>query len=259
MIFKKRQDTDDVEPVVSIQARGIDVKEVLADLFAQAKLQFMLNSGIEKRIYLSVREVPFTRALQMVCDSANLQYSLQDQVYVIQAAGSAPNPVGAMHELPRNTKPANEQDALRRRVNLNFNQTVIKAIVSSLSRQSGMPIELDAGIPNYRMSAKLPGTTLEVALNAICTGTGLKYTWTGEGFKITRTVSAAAVSPGRVITPVPPKVRPSGEKPNPRTAPVRNMPPSAGTLCPKCKATLEKEWNYCPLCGAWVKPLTQPK
>lgn len=251
MIFKRRQDIDETDPVVSIQARGTDVKEVLADLFTQAKRDFMLNSSSEKKIYLSVRQIPFTKALQMVCEAARLRFTLQDEIYIIEAAGSSTE--------TRNPEPQNVQDALKRRVSLKVNQMGIRAIAAGLSKQSGVPIELDKGVPNYRINAKLPETTLEAALHAICSGTGLKYEWTDQRFKITRTVSAAMVSPSQVITLVSPKVRPAGEKANPRTAPVRNVPPSAGAVCPKCRAVLEREWNYCPLCGAWVKPVTQPK
>lgn len=251
MIFKRRQDIDETDPIVSIQARGIDVKEALVDLFTQAKRDFMLTSGIEKKIYLSVREVPFTKALHMVCEAARLRFVLQDEIYVIEATGSNPE--------IQNPIPQNAQDALKKRVSLNVNQTEIQAIAASLSKQSGVPVKLDNGVPNYRINAKLPGTTLEVALNAICSGTGLTYEWTGQGFKIMRTVSAAMVSPSRVITLVPPTVRLSGEKASPRTAPTRNVTPSVGAVCPKCRTALEKEWNYCPRCGAWVKPITQVK
>lgn len=251
MIFKRRQDIDETDPVVSIQARGTDVKEVLVDLFTQAKRDFMLSSGIEKKIYLSVREVPFTKALQMICEAARIRFVLKDEIYVIEATGSS-REIGS-------PIPQNEQDALKRKISLNVNQTGIQAIAASLSKQSGVPVKLDKGVPNYRINAKLPGTTLEVALNAICSGTGLTYEWTGQGFKIMRTVSAAMVSPSRVITLAPPKVRPSSEKASLRTAPTRNVPPSAGVVCPKCRTALETGWNYCPLCGAWVKPITQVK
>jgi hypothetical protein len=250
----KRQDADKEERLVSVQARGTDVRDVLADLFTQAKCEFVLSDGIEKKIYLSVRDVPFTKALQMVCESAGLQFSLRDQIYLIQPAMRIPN-----SGLRTPDPTASEQEVLKRKVNLNFHQASIEAITADLRKQSGVPIELEKGVPNYRINAKLWGTTLETALDAICKGTGLQYQWTGQGFRITRTFSAATVSPSRVITLAPPKIRISGEKASPRTAPARNVVPGAGAVCPKCRALLEGNWNYCPLCGAWVKPLTQSK
>lgn len=239
--------SDTSEPLVSLQALGTDVRDALSDLFSQAKQDFVLSPQVKGQIYLTIHNQPFTIALNAVCEAAELKYARRGTVYYVQplTGGAA----GARAEL-------SEKVLLVKLVSLNLRGSDLKTALASLQKQTGAPMRLAPNAPNLRLNATLQKVSLQTALNAICTGTGLEYRWTGSGFEIKRSESVPVVSPSRVVTLQPPIGVESQLSAKP--SPIRSIPPSTGGIpCPKCRYALQKGWKYCPMCGAWVKPITE--
>jgi len=53
-------------PTVSISAKGEDVRSVLHDLFTQSKKSFVLQPSVRFVLYLSLKDIEFEEALQLV-------------------------------------------------------------------------------------------------------------------------------------------------------------------------------------------------
>jgi len=76
------QDTRN-QPKVTIAAKGTDVRTVLTDLFGQAKKDFVLEPNIRFVLYLSLTEMPFEEALEIVCKTASLRYEVQNGIWFL--------------------------------------------------------------------------------------------------------------------------------------------------------------------------------
>ncbi len=94
---------------------------------------------------------------------------------------------------------------------------------------------------------------MEAALDALCDGTGLRWQKQGDGYVIAPSGTPQA-RPAPTPTEQTPAARPAPA--NPRTAPSRPVAPDQPLRCPKCRYALQLDWRYCPICGAYVKHLT---
>jgi hypothetical protein len=86
MMFRRQ------EMLITLESRGKDAREVFAELFAQAKVDFVLQVDIARPVYLTLRETPFMRALQLLCEATNTRYSVREGVYYIAPMAGAPPP-----------------------------------------------------------------------------------------------------------------------------------------------------------------------
>src|ERR1044072_860195 len=78
------QEPPKVQPViVSITAQSTDVRIVIADLFIQAKKNFVLQPGINFALFLSLDKVTFEDALDIVCKQANLTFIIKNDIYFV--------------------------------------------------------------------------------------------------------------------------------------------------------------------------------
>ncbi|MDM7460972.1 MAG: zinc ribbon domain-containing protein [bacterium] len=231
------------EPTITLEARGTDAREVFAQLFSQAKVDFVLQVDIQRTVYLTLRETPFLRALQLLCEATNTRYSVRDGVYYIA-------PIAAAAPLP----PVQVQEARPRTVRLVGAGILLRAAAAEIAKQAGVKVEVAPDAPNLRYNLNLPSVSVEAALNALCEGVGLRWEPIEGGYRIA-TLGAPqarpADSPG-ISTPAPPRTAPA----NPRTAPSRPVSPENALRCPKCRYALQLDWRYCPICGAYVKHIT---
>ncbi|MDW8052869.1 MAG: hypothetical protein RMJ83_10390 [Armatimonadota bacterium] len=228
---------------ITLEARGTDAREVFAALFTQAKVDFILQVDIQRPVYLTLREVPFTRALQLLCEATNTRYSVRDGVYYI-----TPLPKGA--PLPQ----VQVQETRPRTVRLVGTGLTLQAVAAEIAKQTGVRVEVAPNVPNLRFNLNLPSASVEAALDALCEGTGLKWQKVGDRYQI----SIAGTPQAR---PIPASMQPASTQPrsipaNPRTAPSRPIAPEQPLRCPNCRYALQLEWRYCPMCGAFVKHLT---
>lgn len=227
------------EPRITLEAQGKDAREVFAELFRQAGKPFVLHVALERPLYLVLHETPFLQALQMLCEATDTRFSVRDGVYLI---------------LPRTPASRAESPRLSRTVKLVGTQMTLQQVVRAIETQAGVKVEIAPGTPALRFNLNLPSVEVEAALDALCRGAGLRWERTERGYRI-----ASAEPPRLKATPSP---NPTLSKPirspgaQPRSTPARAVPPNQPLKCPKCGYTLQLEWRYCPICGAWVKPLT---
>lgn len=170
----------DTIPSVNVSAKGDDVRVVLHDLFTQSKHNYVLDPGVRFALYLSLTNVEFEEALQLVCKNASLKYELQNGIYFVSKAGNAPapNPAPAKPVEPPKPKGKLPESVLNRMVTTRFDKVDIRNLFDELSRQTGVQIELEKAIPAYKLDAYLIKTSLKFALTTICDAAKLKYTFT---------------------------------------------------------------------------------
>ncbi|MFQ3611396.1 MAG: STN domain-containing protein, partial [Fimbriimonadales bacterium] len=185
----KRQD----EPKVTLEARGEDAREVFANLFRQVDRDFVLNLPAGKPVYLTLREVPFLRALNLLCEATQTRFSVRDGVYYISPAEPEPRPA-----------PASPTPPAPKRVRLVGNGLTLNAIAQEIRRQAGVEVVLEPNVPNLRLNLNLPAVTVEEALDALCRGTGLKWDKTEKGYRIRFEEPAVRATPSPSETATPP-------------------------------------------------------
>jgi hypothetical protein len=235
MMFRRQ------ETLITLESRGKDAREVFAELFAQAKVDFVLQVDIARPVYLTLRETPFMRALQLLCEATNTRYSVREGIYYIAPmAGASPPPPVQATERPR-------------AVRLVGSGLTLRAVAAEIGKQAGIKITVAPDAPDLRFNLNLPSVSVEQALDAVCEGTGLRWQKQGEGYLIAP-ISPPQARPAPAPTEQTPAARPAPA--NPRTAPSRPVAPDQPLRCPKCRYALQLEWRYCPLCGAYVKHLT---
>lgn len=237
MMFRRQ------EVLITLEARGKDAREVFAELFAQAKVDFVLQVDIERPVYLTLRETPMLRALQLLCEATNTRYSVRDGVYYIAPIAGAPPPPPPVQITP----------ARPRTVRLVGNGLTLRAIAVEIGKQTGVKVTVAPDAPDLRFNLNLPSVSVEAALDAVCEGTGLRWQKEGEAYTIAP-VSPPQARPAPAATAQTPEARSTPA--NPRTAPSRAVSPDQPLRCPKCRYALQLDWRYCPICGAYVKHLT---
>jgi len=231
--------TTSQEPLVTLESRGKDAREVFAELFLQAAKPFVLHVSLERPVYLTLPEMPFLRALQLLCAATDTRFTVRDGVYLI---------------VPRTPSERSEPTRPSRTVKLVGNQMTLPQVVQAIKAQSGIPVEVVPGIPALRFNLNLPSVELEAALDALCKGTGLRWERTARGYRIAPTEPPHLKAAQAPNPPPPGNVR--SPTTQPRSAPARAVPPDKPLMCPKCSYGLQLDWRYCPICGTWVKPLT---
>ncbi|MCX7925285.1 MAG: hypothetical protein N2554_05680 [Fimbriimonadales bacterium] len=231
------------DALINLEARGKDAREVFVELFAQAKVNFVLQAEIQRPVYLTLREMPFLKALQLLCEATNTRYSVRDGVYYITPVAGAPS-----------SPPITVQETRAPTLRLVGTGMPLRSVAAEIAKQAGVKVEVAPDAPNLRFNLNLPNVTVENALDALCEGTGLRWERIEGGYRI------AVVAPPQTRhapssggqTPAAPRSAPV----SPRTAPSRAVSPDQPLRCPKCRYELKTDWRYCPICGAFVKHLT---
>lgn len=231
------------EPMITLDARGKDAREVFAELFAQAKVDFVLQVDIQRPVYLTLRETPFLRALQLLCEATNTRYSVRNGVYYVAPIASAPPP-----------PPVQVQETRPRAIRLVGTGLTLRAAAAEIAKQAGVKVEVAPDAPNLRYNLNLPSVEVERALDALCEGVGLRWEKIEGGYRIAP-LSPPQARPAQAPVEQTPAA-PRAPAANPRTAPSRPVSPENALRCPKCRYALQLDWRYCPICGAYVKHIT---
>lgn len=169
----------DVDGLVTVAARGTDVRPLLHDLFSQAKKSYVIEPGVRMVVYLSLSGVDFEEALQIICRNADLKYEIQNGIYYVSRAN------GPMNEDPKPDAPIKPKgklpaSALSIKVTTRFAKTDLGTVLASMGKQAGVKIELDPAAPHYKLDAYLIGAPLKQALDTLTKATGLQYVLTDE-------------------------------------------------------------------------------
>jgi hypothetical protein len=172
-------------------------------------------------------------------DQAKLQFEVRDGIYYI-----GPAPVTVTVATPGASDPPKADidwnALLHRKVTLKKQHTPLRSVAASLSQSAGVPIRVEAGVPEYVLNTSLDSVTLKYALDSITKAAKLTYSTDSDGVIHVKRVGAADTTT-IVETHSKANVRPAAP---------------TGLKCPSCKGALSTGWKYCPYCGYWVKPIT---
>jgi type II secretory pathway component HofQ len=184
---------------VNISAKGEDVRSVLFDLFRQTNNNFVLDSGVRWVLYLHLEKVTFEQALDIVAQNAEIGYEVKNGVYYIgkgrkttktPAPTTKPNPTPQQEDhtptappLPQNTNTPKlvTEAELQKRLTTRFSVTPIRKVFEEFTRQTGIKIEVDASVPDYKLDAFLIDTSLKYSLDVICDAAKLKWSKAPNG------------------------------------------------------------------------------
>ncbi|MEQ1823653.1 MAG: hypothetical protein ABL949_14185 [Fimbriimonadaceae bacterium] len=196
---------------VNVNAKGEDVRSVIHEIFTQAKQNYVFTPSNRFVLYISLQDRPFLDALKVVCQNANLAFTVRDGVYYIDKAKpkaavktTLVPPVYAERlpevetkmaqpiRLVTNTpKPKSEDQIINSVLKTNLKKTDIRVLCQELGKQAGVQIILDSSIPSYKMDAVLDRVTLKFALTELCKAAGLNWSFITSGqILITKTGSA---------------------------------------------------------------------
>ncbi len=168
--------TDSKIQTVSIASKGQDVRSVLSDMFGQAKKNFVIEPNTHFALFLSLNNMEFEEALNLVLKTASLKYQLQNGIYFI-SKDKSPNAgqnVVSSERISGKLAPT----ILRKLVTIKFHKVNIRTLFADLTTQTGVAIEIDPKVPDYKVDAVLKATTLKLALQKICRPAGLTYKYT---------------------------------------------------------------------------------
>lgn len=182
------QKTETPQPKqVSVSSKGSDVRVVLHDMFKQAEKSFVLEPNVRFYLYLSLEKIEFEEALQLVCRMASLKIDVQNGIYFIgpskpATAQSQTSAVKGAFETKPATPPAPKgklpETVLNKRVTTRLDKVDFRVLISNLSQQTGVAIEVESSVPAYKLDAYLINTSLKYALETICSAAKLQYKFT---------------------------------------------------------------------------------
>lgn len=162
---------------VTISSRGQDVREVLHDLFKQARRDFVIEDAQRVNLFLALNDADFDEALAIVCNLGGLRYEIQNGICFIRRAptksvtADAPKPADPSAR-PKGTLPAT---ALQKRVTTRLSKTALRDVLNEFARQTGIMIELDPSVPAYKLDAVLVDMSLQSALERVTKAANLGY------------------------------------------------------------------------------------
>lgn len=168
---------------VSLDARGEDIREVLATLFAQAKKPYALDAAIKGKLYVKLDAMPYEKALAVVLAQSGLVAKNREGVVMISPAPAPATPSvkttpavkAPAAPKPTTDKPISEKVALGRRVTTRLSRAPLADVFASLDKQAKVTIEMDTSVPAYRVDAFFVGSSLRYAMDQICKAAGLRY------------------------------------------------------------------------------------
>lgn len=180
--------------IVSISAKGSDIRDILHSLFTQSKKNYVLEPGIRFALYLNLEKVDFDEALMIVAKQANLKFDVQNGIYYVGKAPAKPATVTTSTstsaseiptekpvvekpkvEKPKGTLPTN---VLAKHVTTRYSKTDIRTLFADLAKQTEITIEVDKSVPNFKLDAYLINTSLKYGLDHVTEAAGLAYRFT---------------------------------------------------------------------------------
>jgi type II secretory pathway component HofQ len=183
----------DTKSTVSINAKGDDVRSVIHDLFKQAGKNYVLNPGVRFVLYLSLENVPFEEALDLVCKNASLKFEIKDGIYMVsqyvkpvepkpEPPKTTPEPKPKVDPPNFETKPRGTMptSVLSKKVTTRLQKKEIREVMGILAKQTGVAITVSEDVPPFRLDAFLINTSLKYALDEITKATKLKYRFTND-------------------------------------------------------------------------------
>ncbi len=200
---------------ITLRSKGGDAREVISQLFEQAGQEYVIEANVKQNIYLSISDVPFGTALDILSRLADVSFLKKKGVwYVVKARAASPTPGAttgsAAQKIVPNPKPAAKtkadakvepmgaqdqaadktptpeknpmvirnqriQSPLAKRVLTRMTKADIRAVFTEFAMQTGVEIIVAEDVPNLKLDAFMLETSLKYALDEICKATKLKY------------------------------------------------------------------------------------
>ncbi len=178
-------DVKTTEGKVTIASKGADVRTVLFDLFTQSKKNFVLEPNVYFILYLSLAGTEFQETLDIVCNLASLEYTIDNGIYFVgkrKSGFTAPGPKPESKPVVNApVKKGKLTDAeLNKRLTTRFTKTPLAEVFKSMTEQTGIQILVDEDVPAFRIDAFLIDTSFKYAMDVIARSTGLTYTLTED-------------------------------------------------------------------------------
>lgn len=179
MLALGQESQSDELATVSVDAKGEDVRSVLHSLFGQVKKSYVLDPGVRYVLYLSLKDIEFEEALNVICKNATLTYELQNGIYFVRKA-PAPQSKPAPKPEPAPPKGKLPETVLNRTLTTRLEKADIRALFNEIGKSTDVKIEVDASVPAYKLDAFLIKTSLKFALTQICTAAKLEFVFTNN-------------------------------------------------------------------------------
>lgn len=208
---------------VTVQSNGKDVRTVLYELFSQAKKSFVSDVGMYFSLYLTLNNVSFDQALEMICKTAGLTYRIEDGIYIFSRTK-----IGNDSKTQKPTAKPLDPAILNKTLTIKAEQMDLKAVLEEIGKKVGVTIEVAPNVKPYKINAYLVDSSLRFALNSITQAAKLMYVFTDYG--TIKVSDPEALVSGSVQTTVQNQV-------------------AANPTCEKCNSGLSKDWKFCPKCG----------
>lgn len=161
---------------VRVKAKGEDLRVVLASIFEQTGQQYIVQTSARQSLYLSLDGVTLEYAMEVLTEVADIEFEKKNGVWYVRtkkptvhtaAQGFAP--------APKPEAPKLDATILDKKVSTKLTKTSIKEVFAQFAKQTGTVIEIDKGVPMYKIDAFMYNTSLKFALDRICKAAGLKY------------------------------------------------------------------------------------
>ena len=157
-----------VETLVTVNAKGNDVRDVLTSLFTQDKASFVVDPNVHYVLWLSLNKVDFDAALGIICHLANLKATEDGGIWYVKQ-----KPFVKEHSQPK-LPPLTNHD-LAKYVTLKMHKSSLAEVLAKLTGETGVPIAIDKSVPSFRLDAHLYRKSLKYALIVITKATHLSY------------------------------------------------------------------------------------
>ncbi len=202
---------------IKIRSKGDDIRKVIDSVFEQSGKQYILESNVYQTIYMSLDDVTFDKAVEILSNIAELEFEEKQGVWhvhsriksvtptvktapvktPVKTAAKTTKPAEKMKPLPiaksttSTQKFAEDEDEtmgspapkpikvdLTGRLTVQMKKMDIREVFGEFGRQTKIDIEIDENVPNYKLDAYFYNTSLKFALDKICKIANLKYTFT---------------------------------------------------------------------------------
>lgn len=164
--------------LITIASRGKDVRQVIHDLFTQAKKNYVLDPAVRLDLYLALTGVEFDETLEIVCSTASLKYEIQNDIYFLTRATKPANKPAVTS--PPKPKGKLTEAALQARITTRFSKTDFRAVIADIAKQAKVQIDVDKSVPQYLIDSFLINTTLKYGLDLMTQAMGVQYKLTED-------------------------------------------------------------------------------
>lgn len=182
----------DQPTTVTLSSKGTDVRFVLHDLFTQAKQSYVIKSVPRIDLYLSLENLDFEEALELILSISDLHYERQNGIYFISKgrravesasadknnSESAPKTTGAPEKVTTEPTGKLPSSVLNKTIKGSYTKKELSTILEDFSKQTGVKIELDKKVPKYYLDFTINTTSLGWALRKLATELKLELVFT---------------------------------------------------------------------------------